>query len=470
MNPKIHELVLSTVLKSVYADAKIEEWEKRFVQRVFKDYPIEKDAFLALQKSCRQNPYSLKSSQTLPQLLQEELIRELEEEITAQEIRDILKTVLAHLEECCTGIRLTKSGDLSIQAGAVTLTRKGDMDPECRKLLDEISRKNWELELEDFRNHYVNSLVEEELAGEIGRKQEEGMKPGAIRGAVAGVAIGLLMGPSSVMVWPVLGVFGVSAYMILSMGPAGVAAAISSLLLIPLAFSLLEGIGGSFLAWSLWLVCALGGGLCGAGIGAGLGMRFAREKLAGKGSALRYQIEDRYRNFILEPRDLLRFWELRLETFLKERQGRVQARMDEAHANRLELMKLVDDIREVGQKEDFAQVSRLLAKMREMDALIQDAEVVQSVLGKLENRFAMKIRELHALVESQRESELRWEKRRALGSRMAKVLEKTDQTSLEWMQERERLDAQLHGMVESFQEQLAHTRDFVQAEIELLDS
>ena len=89
------------------------------------------------------------------------------------------------------------------------------------------------------------------------------------------------------------------------------------------------------------------------------------------------------------------------------------------------------------------------------------------ILKKLEDKFAAKIEELRVLVTRQEQFERDQYRLQEIQGKVRKVIGKSQEIRESWKEEKSSLQIQIQGMMNAFQNQLLHTKDFVQAEISL---
>ena len=140
-------------------------------------------------------------------------------------------------------------------------------------------------------------------------------------------------------------------------------------------------------------------------VGAGLGVKFLRYKLQQKKSELEKPYRDSLSSYVLMPDDLLRFWESRVEIFLRERKSRVQSRIREASRTKAECIKIIEELKELKKTHDPTTENKLLYQVKNMAAVVEEAQKVNAILQKLEDKFAAKIEELRVLVTKQKKYE-----------------------------------------------------------------
>ena len=134
----------------------------------------------------------------------------------------------------------------------------------------------------------------------------------------------ILMGGVGAVVAAVLGIVGMTVY---------------SMLLMPLIAS-----GNILISKTVGVIACTA---IGSIVGAGLGVKFLRYKLQQKKSELEKPYRDSLSSYVLMPDDLLRFWESRVEIFLRERKSRVQSRIREASRTKAECIKIIEELKEL---------------------------------------------------------------------------------------------------------------------------
>ncbi len=341
-------------------------------------------------------------------------------------------------------------------------------DEEFRDLLVEVTEKDWAAELEQFRDKVIDLKVEESVGRDITLNQEKGLKKGAYVGGFLSAIVGLFIGKDLILLASLIAMIGISIVSVFLMG--GVGAVVSAILgiigvifysmvLMPLIAS-----GNFLISKTVGIIaCAAIGSI----VGAGLGVKFLRYRLRQQQPELEKPYRAALDSYILMPNDLLRFWESRVEIYLRERKLRVQTRIREASKTRAECIKIIEELKSLKKDHDPTTENKLLYQASNMAKVIEDAQKVNAILQKLEDKFAAKIEELRVLVTRQEEFERDQYRLQEIQGKVRKVIGKSEEIRENWKEEKSSLQIQIQGMMNAFQNQLLHTKDFVQAEISL---
>ena len=146
---------------------------------------------------------------------------------------------------------------------------------------------------------------------------------------------------------------------------------------------------------------------------------------------------------------------------------RVQTRIREASKTRAECIKIIEELKSLKKDHDPTTENKLLYQASNMAKVIEDAQKVNAILQKLEDKFAAKIEELRVLVTRQEQFERDQYRLQEIQGKVRKVIGKSEEIRENWKEEKSNLQIQIQGMMNAFQNQLLHTKDFVQAEISL---
>jgi|GEM_PF-1480406 len=352
--------------------------------------------------------------------------------------------------------------DSSFQVGEMA-------DEECSRLLQEVSQKDWEEELDEFRLNRVEMMIEEEVNKSIEREKEQGMKKGAIAGAAILGFVGLFLPWDLVMVAVLVTGIGVSLVSIVLTGGVGVLVAallgIAGLILYSLVFAPMIAMLG---AWFSKLACVGACGLIGALVGGGLGVKWQRYQLMKQSVQKKALLRPNYGNYVLDVKDLLRFWESKVEVYLHDRKSRVKSKIREASFTKAECMRVISELEDFNEEENRATIRELKDKILLMNEITEDAQKVNHVLQRLEDEFVVKIEQLKVLVRQKEKFERDQYRHEELQGKAKKLIGKSSQIAQEWEEDKEQIQIQITGMVQAFQSQLHHTKDFVKAEIQMV--
>ena len=338
---------------------------------------------------------------------------------------------------------------------------KSTKDEEFRDLLVEVTEKDWAVELEDFREKVINIKVEELVSKDINSNQEEGFKKGAYIGSIMLATVGLFISKDLILLASLIAMVGVCIVSVFLMG--GVGAVVSailgiigltfySMLLMPLIAS-----GNILISKTVGVIaCAAIGSL----VGAGLGVKFLRYRLNQK----KYELEKPYResltSYVLMPNDLLRFWENRVEIYLRERKSRVQSRIREASRTKAECIKIIDELKSLKKNYDPTTENKLLYQVKNMTAVVEEAQKVNAILQKLEDKFAAKIEELRVLVTKQKEYERDQYRLQEIEGKVRRIIGKSQEIREDWGEEKSKLQIQIQGMMNAFSKSIASHQRF----------
>ena len=345
---------------------------------------------------------------------------------------------------------------------------KSTKDEEFRDLLVEVTEKDWAAELEDFKDKVINIKVDDLVSKDINTNQEEGLKRGSYIGGLLFATIGLFISKDLILLASLIAMIGVCMVSVILMGGVGAVVAavlgivgmtVYSMLLMPLIAS-----GNILISKTVGVIACTA---IGSIVGAGLGVKFLRYKLQQKKSELEKPYRESLSSYVLMPDDLLRFWESRVEIFLRERKSRVQSRIREASRTKAECIKIIEELKELKKTHDPTTENKLLYQVKNMAAVVEEAQKVNAILQKLEDKFAAKIEELRVLVTKQKKYERDQYRLQEIEGKVKRIIGKSQEIKDDWGEEKSKLQIQIQGMMNAFQSQLLHTKDFIRAEITL---
>lgn len=483
------EFVITQYLVEACHDQEISTSERATIQRLQKGLNLKRDTVNRIYKEILNNigDYSQDREVNLGEFY--ELLEErLNEELGESQVRkclDYIKYLIEHKPDKSRDVASIgqKSPEASAQAPHTKQTlpqvqnkhseisfQVGEMaDEECSRLLQEVSQKDWEEELDEFRLNRVEMMIEEEVNKTIEREKEQGMKKGAIAGAAIMGFVGLFLPWNLVMVAVLVTGIGVSLVSIVLTGGVGVLVAallgIAGLILYSLVFAPMMAMLG---AWFSKLACVGACGLIGALVGGGLGVKWQRYQLMKQSDEKKALLRPNYGDYVLDVKDLLRFWESKVEVYLHDRKSRVKSKVREASSTKAECMRVISELEDFNEEENRATIRELKDKILLMNEITEDAQKVNHVLQRLEDEFVVKIEQLKVLVRQKEKFERDQYRHEELQGKARKLIGKSSQIAEEWEEDKEQIQIQITGMVQAFQSQLHHTKDFVKAEIQIV--
>lgn len=484
------EFVITQYLVEACHDQEISTSERATIQRLQKGLNLKRDTVNRIYKEILNNigDYSQDREVNLGEfyeLLEERLNEELGEE-QVRECLDFIKYLIEHKPDESRVVsnknqksKVSSYSSDSKQAPSNQQVQNkqsersfqvGEMaDEECSRLLQEVSQKDWEEELDEFRLNRVEMMIEEEVNKSIEREKEQGMKKGAIAGAALLGFVGLFLPWDLVMVAVLVTGIGVSLVSIVLTGGVGVLVAallgIAGLILYSLVFAPMMAMLG---AWFSKLACVGACGLIGALVGGGLGVKWQRYQLMKQSDEKKALLRPNYGNYVLDVKDLLRFWESKVEVYLHDRKSRVKSKIREASSTKAECMRVISELEDFNEEENRATIRELKDKILLMNEITEDAQKVNHVLQRLEDEFVVKIEQLKVLVRQKEKFERDQYRHEELQGKARKLIGKSSQIAQEWEEDKEQIQIQITGMVQAFQSQLHHTKDFVKAEIQMV--
>lgn len=476
IDESLADFILMSILIESGGSNNLKNEDKIYINNLLVGLNIEKSRFSKL----RQKVSILNDKLAVDQELNlESFFHEIYERISHQykphETRAILLHI-HHIMKCSesfskgqleTNIFKSKSGNYDLdQDMQIEKVIQTTSDEECRELLIEVSEKDWSQELENFRNGIIHQKVLDLVESEISANQENSLRKGAYIGAGLAAFIGLFLTNDLILVASLVAMIGVCTTSLLLMG--GIGALVSAIL----------GLLGLFLYSFILIPLMTSGGLIisklvavvtcaaiGSAVGAGLCAKLVRYQLRKNQTHLERPYREKFKEYVMMPNDLLRFWESKVEIYLREKKSRVQSRMKEASKTRTECLKILDELQELNNPVESETKVDLKQQAENMSKIVLDAQKVNLVLQKLEDSFASKIEELRVLVQRQEKNERDQYRIQELQGKIRRVIDKSQGIRNDWEVEKSNLQIQIQGMMNAFQSQLLHTKDFVEAEI-----
>jgi hypothetical protein len=340
------------------------------------------------------------------------------------------------------------------------------LDDEYMEMLVDISRMELEAELDDFRKRLIREKAKMEALRRRDRWGLEGLVSGSFTGALIGLVIlytapddgGFFTGLKVILI-PFF-IFFLYKYMAFFQKFSGYAILPHTPDQIKMAFSFLFSVFVILLSpLCLFFIFVIFGGTLGAYVG--------ENKAIVEEEELCNNLIREYGDYTLEPRDVLRFWNLRLQNYIREQIRVVQFRSGEAKRGVEKSLGLIADMKETGVLEKDSRIKTLYARIAKLEKLQTDSEKVLLILAEVENSFIKIIEELHILCEKQAKIDGGDYAEDALQARYKNLLGETDSCLRQWEGEKQEIATDLASLMQSFRREFLNARDFVKAQLEL---
>jgi hypothetical protein len=472
--PNIQEIILEEFLREINRDNRVDPAEKQIFNLIYAGLSISREKFDELKKHVRDtSPKAEKnnsfSHKRLFQTLKERLSPYCQQEAQCKQILIRIKQII-HWDDSDASSFIDS---MFSKTSSPEKQNRSIKDPECLSLLKEIAAKDWKTELEDFRSSLLWMKADDMVSEVFKSLQESELKTSAIIGGIIGAILSLFVGPGGAMFMSLIAGFFLAFALILFFGSwsvsgsSSVAVALSVIVITPLSavsLSSLPGIIGTLIHYILPMFF---GAVIGAGTAGGFWVKWKRYKLEQQREQFRDKEIDKLDNYIMLPEDLLRFWESRIETFIRDRQIIINRKLKELSSTMAECKKTAGELREYKDSEHTKSASALETRAREINETIKDAKHVSILLQKLENHFACKIEELKSMIHARREYERKIERKEILSKKASSLLGQSKKSIEDWHKSKEEMQIQLAGMVDAFQYELSAAKDYIHAEIEL---
>jgi len=335
------------------------------------------------------------------------------------------------------------------------------MDEECRQLLIEVARKDWEQELIDYRQSLVEKLAGNSVRDSLNQIREAGLGPGAWYGLAVGAMAGLGMQLESLLLSIALFLLVTISFSVW-VGGLGLLLALILMVATP---GLIAGVAFFISTGYQWVGSLILGSV--GFFSGGLVYGVIREQyLTSKEMEMLGSAREQFQNYILSPEDLLKFWNDRLKQFLLNRQNTIAHKIRECRRLIEECKSVSKDLESSPELNAPETIEKLAQRQKVTEAVLADALSANVILAKIEKGFLNRIRELEALVAKRNLMERELEKQKQLSLRIARLLGKTEENTLDWVQKKQEFQIELAGMIHAFEQELLHTKDMIEAEIE----
>ena len=335
-------------------------------------------------------------------------------------------------------------------------------DSEIHELLREVSEMNWESEIELFRQGIIDRKVDLELEQLAVDGEEEDMKIGAKYGAAFLGFFGLFVSKELILLFSILGFIGLGISLTFLMGAHGLIFAV--ILIVAGILFTSFGVGSLLsLAGVSPIVGCLSFALVGAVVGAAINLKLRRHILLSKRDILAAPLRDKHSMLVLEPMELLSFWENRASIYIMSRISRIEEQLGLMKKNMNESLNLEKKM--VGREPGL--IDELRSSRRMTQKSIDDALQMKEGLAILHSRFRDKVYDLKALVEREKEIEKNAYLEEELQGKIQKAIKRGARLRKSWEEDRSRLQSEIEGMAITFQEQLFQSKDFLVAHMQL---
>ena len=322
---------------------------------------------------------------------------------------------------------------------------------------------NWEAELELFREGVIERKVDLELERIFQQSQEKSMKQGAVYGASILGFLGLFASKELVLLLSLMGFLGLGISLSFLMGPPGLIFGV----IVGIAGAMFSILGLGSLLSSAWIMAPVVGllscAVIGAIVGAGLHVKVQRFRLQFQRDKFAAPLREKHSMLILEPMELLSFWENRASLFILNRMEEIEGRLKLMRKNIQDSLKLEGRLKE----NEPSLLEELRSGRKLMENSIGDALQLKEGLAVLHSRFRDKVQELKILVDRQKDLERKFYLEEELQGQIRKTLKKGARLRERWEEDRTRLHSEIEGMALAFQEQLFQSKDFLLAHMQL---
>ena len=189
----------------------------------------------------------------------------------------------------------------------------------------------------------------------------------------------------------------------------------------------------------------------------------SRYLLQAKRETLAIPLRDKHSMLILEPLELLSFWENRASIYIMSRISRIEEQVRLMKKNIQESQTLEKKM----ERRDAQVASKLRASQRMTQNTIAEALHMKEGLTVLHSRFREKVYDLKALVDQKKEIEKNSYLEAELAGKVQKAIKSGVKLRKSWKKDQSKLHSEIEGMALAFQEQLFQSNDFMQAHMQL---
>ncbi|MCJ8347637.1 UbiA family prenyltransferase [bacterium] len=335
------------------------------------------------------------------------------------------------------------------------------MDAELQELLIEIRNKDWEQELDIFKEEIqLEKINQQRFSLQFLKDYQEYFYP-----LLLASILGLFISTQTAIVLYVLQLIFLCIYVLYSKLKHSL-----------LAASLIGLIGGSFFV-NIVPLLAQGSllasffGICmasGIGILLSLAMmyRFDVKPIDVFPILASYEFLG---PFPLQPEDLLRFWESKMGIYIAKKKVDLKFLLKNIYQKKEELNLLLLELSEFEDLSDHSAKDGLLRSLQEAQSTEDDMVHVMETLSLMERGFLKKIGSLKFVIEEKEELERKLERRKTLHLRINQAIGAKALDKKTWELEKKKMQVELQSMMTVFHAEILHSGDFFQAQLELTE-
>jgi hypothetical protein len=341
---------------------------------------------------------------------------------------------------------------------------KSHWDKELQTLLTEISFHKWEEELESYRQEMIQEKVQHEINSK-NKIHAVSFHKDALYFASLGLLIALSLNPETLSL--ISTISQLILLLLFFVTTAAFTGIVGGLILIgitgiiPAACSIaISSIPGAHTVIAV-IVCTLASFF----MGSFFLELYHRQKLKLQNSDLYDELRKHYLDYILEPQELLNFYNQRIASYFFSKKSWLQSRMNEFQETKDECREILKLHRTSPESFDQAEIINMQEKLYRLNNLHQETAQVLNIIQQVESGFEAKMNHLKTLANHQKQLEERKSKLEQVQKKLENFLGAEQKES--WDSEKDTVKHEIKGIILAMQEQFSHTREFVKAQIQL---
>ncbi|PCJ21574.1 MAG: hypothetical protein COB02_02965 [Candidatus Cloacimonadota bacterium] len=496
LSPELKEFILGVLLKEIGKDGKIDPFEKTCFSKFVSYFKVSKDRVVFLKKEFKKTVEIDGSLGALdfkkffvgiiPKLLEKHSEKETIDLILDLSSLFDCKNILSDnkLIKIIDGLQFQKNSTVTKPLSKVN---KDNFDPESYELLISICEKDWQQSFEDFEITLKEEKVSDAFSLQLAN--EETLVTSSVLKDVGWGGFGFFVGILAALIFGEYYLILTFCGALLLLGTHFIKPVDKNRPLLESSFSplsLLKGVGflvGIQLLFEGFVELGMSSSIeealatlsvMSAGFTGYIFIEGARRLRANTHERLYWEKKKEFYvdynkkilDYVLTPFDVIRFWESKVISYLKEQKYVVSLQITKASLDKAECLKTSGELKKMSNSSGEV-IQQLNQRQKDLSKMINDAKEVNIVIQKLEDSYSEKIIALRVVLEKQKTEEEAPYRQAILQKKAQSLLQSSDVTIEQWETSKNEYQLEITGMMKNFQEQLLHTKDFIEAEISL---
>ena len=169
----------------------------------------------------------------------------------------------------------------------------------------------------------------------------------------------------------------------------------------------------------------------------------------------------------VEPEDLILFWRQRARGFLDSRQDRLRDRTITLESKKEDAELTIAELKKLSSPGKAEPIAKLQEHLGTLDLLQNDSLKASRAIDHLRERLENRVSKLSEILTEFRTHESERVRIEELENKVGRILGEKDELQMNWSEEKEGLEEQLRDLVETLQEELFLSKEYLLSQYEL---